>query len=427
MISLVKLTRWGLLAIVAIMPFHAFITIWAGNIFGHQMLFQAWKELLIALISLFVLIAIFKDPKVRSRLKNPIIYLIATYIGLSVLITLIAKPSILPALIGLKTNIAMLLVFVASYLVTNIRFKHIAIKVFIIASALVIGFGLLQAYILPKDFLSNFGYGPDTLAPFFTVDPAIEAVRILSTLGGPNQLGAFLILPISIATTMMFKKFSWWQPFYVFLGSLVVWHTYSRSAWLGLGLALGVTFLLNLPRKYRLPLLLVGTMIAAILLNCLVSSSTTSSKLQYYVFHHTIENVGLIGSTDQHRIATENAISHVKEHPLGEGLGTAGPASFYSDSPLIPESWYLQLGVEVGVIGMLLFVGIQILLAFQLWKVNKEVLIAPALIGALAGVGTVNFFLHGWADSSTALTFWLIAGATLGAGLFSKNAIKAKQ
>lgn len=424
MIASFRIIRWGLLLLVALMPFHAFLSIWAGDVFGAQMVFQAWKELVIGIITLLILIVVAKDSGVRAKLKQPLIYLIGAYMGLSFLITLIASPPILPALVGFKTNIAMLLVFIAAYLVSGLNFKLRLVKAFMISSAVVIGFGLLQAYLLPKDFLSSFGYGPDTLAPYFMVDPAINAVRILSTLGGPNQLGAFLILPISLAVALMFKKFSWWQPLFIASGSLVVWHTYSRSAWLGLGIAVGITILLNLPRRLRLPLLLLATIFAAIILNLLITSSTTSSRLQYYVFHHTIENVGLIGSTDQHRIATDNAFAKIQSHPWGEGLGTAGPASFYSSSPFIPESWYLQLGIEVGVLGMILFITIQIVLALQLWRVKDNIGIAPALIGALAGVGTVNFFLHGWADSSTALTFWTIAGASLGAGLYAKNSKK---
>mgnify|MGYP000894787201 FL=1 len=420
MISSLKLVRWGLLAIVAIMPFHALLTIWAGDIFGYQMLFQAWKEIVIAIITAILLVAIVRKPDLRTRLKNPLIYLIGAYMLLSIVITLITSPPLLPALVGFKTNIAMLMVFVAAYLVSTMKFKHNAVKTFMVASSVVIGFGLLQAYLLPKDFLSNFGYGPETLAPFTLVDPAIEAIRISSTIGGANQLGAFLILPICLAMGFMFKNFRWWQPFFIASGLIVVWNTYSRSALIGALVGLLITAILSLKKNLRLPLLLAAVISAAVLIE-LVIYLAPKGDLEYYVFHQSIENTNGKGSTDLHQVALQQSIEKIQSHPWGEGLGTAGPSSFYSDKVFVPESWYLQLGVEVGVIGMLLFIAIQIMLALQLWKVNSKIIIAPALIGAMVGVGTVNFFLHGWADSSTALTFWTIAGASLGAGLYAKN------
>lgn len=421
MISSMKFVRIGLLALVAIMPFHAFITIWAGSIFGYQLLFQAWKEALIGGISLVLLWILYKKPELRERLKNPLVYLVGLYIGISLIVTAVTNPPFLPMLVGFKTNIAMLIVFIAAYLVASLKFKHQIVKTFLVASAVVIGFGLLQAYLLPKDFLAHFGYGADTLAPYTLVDPAINAIRISSTLGGANQLGAFLILPICISVVLMFKNFRWWQPLFLGAGSLVVWNTYSRSALLGLLVGLFITLILCIRKNLRLPLLLVGVVIAAIGIEAAILSSPKNDDLQYYIFHQSIENSNGEGSSDLHQIALSKSIEKIKSHPWGEGLGSAGPASFYSEEVFIPESWYLQLGIEVGVIGMIVFIIVQIVMSLQLWKVNKRIIIAPALIGAIAGVGTVNFFLHGWADSSTALTFWTIAGASLGAGLYGRG------
>lgn len=422
----VQISRYGLMALMALMPLHAFLAIWAGSVFGNQMIWQAWKEAVIAIVGLFVLAHLFKNPEKLQLLKRPIIYISLAYIALSIFITLIVQPPLLSALIGFKTNLAMVLVFLAAVVVSDTRFKNQVLKILMMSSGAVIVFGLIQAYVLPIDFLTKFGYGSSTIKPYYMVDPAIEAVRIVSTLGGPNQLGAFLILPICIAISLMLRGFSWLKLAFVMAGSVVVFNTYSRSAWLGLIIAVGITLLLHIPRKFRMPSLLAGTIMATILIELVVINSSSSSQLQYYIFHQSIIETGHLGPTGERMAAIENGIQAVQQQPWGMGLGTAGPASFYSDQPMITENWYLQLGIEVGLVGLALFIALQIMLAIKLMRHNQQLLIAPAMVGAMAGIAVINLFLHGWADSSTALTYWILAGACLGVVFSAKKPRSAK-
>ncbi len=176
-----RLLQWGLILIVAAMPFHAFFSVWAGHLLGHQSLWQSWKDVLIALMAAGSLLILWQDPKLIQRFKNTVVLSIAGFIMFALLVTVIKAPGFGAAIFGLKIDIEFFVLFFIAWLVTDRALKLLLIKALLISTAAVIGFGLLQIFILPQDFLTHFGYGHDTIAPYLTVDPTFHTVRILST------------------------------------------------------------------------------------------------------------------------------------------------------------------------------------------------------------------------------------------------------
>ncbi len=104
----------------------------------------------------------------------------------------------------------------------------------------VIVFGVLQVIVLPKDFLSLFGYGPQTIQPYLTVDNNEAYIRINSTLRGPNPLGLYVVVMTAFVGALLYsyhKKRAVYSPILsaVVAGAcvlLVLFHTYSRSAYI---------------------------------------------------------------------------------------------------------------------------------------------------------------------------------------------------
>lgn len=87
------------------------------------------------------------------------------------------------------------------------------------------------------------------------------------------------------------------------------------------------------------------------------------SGLFYLRYEGTIDQIILrSGSSKGHFDRAMTGLKRFQEHPMGQGLGTAGPAYRYvvklADSPIyggdlkhtedyyIPESWYIQQLVE---------------------------------------------------------------------------------
>jgi len=417
--------RWvqiGLVILVAVMPFHAFLSVWLGHLTGHEAIWQSWKELLLLVLAGFSVEVVRREPARLLRWRNPLVYATMAFVIIGLVVSLVHRGSLTSTAFGLKTDAEFLLAMLLGLLVADARLVERLRPVAIISSGLVIGFGLLQIYLLPINWLSHFGYGASTIEPFLRVDPAIPAIRVLSTLGGPNQLGSFLIVPLCLVGWALLTKPRWWQPIYLAGGLIVLWHTYSRSALLGAAVAVVVLLVLRVRRSWRLPLLLIAVILAAVAIQATTIGVSRDKTLQYYVFHETLQDTGIAASTDEHSLATKHGLQVVEHHPLGLGLGSAGPASFHSANPLIPENYYLQIAIETGVIGLVGFLMVELLLGWQLAQIGLDrhgpsrALAAP-LLAALVGVSIVNFFLQGWADSSTALIFWSLAGATVGAQL----------
>lgn len=409
--------RRGLLALVAIMPFHAFLSVWAGHLFGHQAIWQSWKEvLLIVLAALAGLIAV-REPGRLRRLRNPAVYAAAGFVAVGLVVSLAAHAELKGAVFGLKTDAEFLLAMVLAWLVADRPFAGMVRRIIIVTCGAVIAFGVLQIYVLPADWLVHFGYGPQTIQPYLRVDPAIQAVRIVSTLGGPNQLGSFLLVPLCLVGWGLLRRPRVWQAIYLAAGIVVLWHTYARSAWLGAAVAAFVLIIARLPRRWRLRVVLLAMVVAAIGIQLLAAAATRNGHLQYYVLHETSHSTGVAASTDEHSAASRAGLRIAEHHLGGEGFGTAGPASFHSNHPFIPENNYLQLAIETGVAGLLLFMVVQVSTGWQLARRTVPHQLGVPLVSALIGIGTVNFFLQGWADSSTALVFWTAAGAALGAAV----------
>lgn len=414
MTRLTRLVQAGLVAIVLLMPFHAFLSVWAGSVLGHQTLIQGWKEVLaIILVSLSTAIII-KNPKVLLRINNPLFFAIGAFIIISLVVTLIARPNLTAAVFGIKTDIEFLALFSVAYLVSSKVFVTRLAKIILVTGAITAGIGILLSFVLAPDFLKIFGYGPDTILPYRLIGPESFGIRTPSTLGGPNQFGAFLILPLCISVALMVRRWRWWQvPLTLTLvGGIAA--SYSRSAWLGAAIGVLVV-LLALVKSKRV---LLAHVMALVVLGSSVAyfsfSTIKNSDLSFYLLHESSIAEFSSNSTAQHEAAFSVALSSLVEHPWGSGLGSSGPASFHGGLANIPENYYLQLAMETGIIGLIAFLGVIVILGRQLYLDRNKSFIALALFGGLIGLSAENLFLHGWADTSTAFVFWILAGAYVG-------------
>ncbi|HEX7259316.1 MAG TPA: hypothetical protein VF272_00065, partial [Candidatus Saccharimonadia bacterium] len=208
----------GLLILIGLMPFHAFFSIWLGHLFGSQVLWQSWKEILLLCLASAAALMLYRQPSRIKRLRTSFNYIFVAFIAVALAITVLHGPSPTVALFGIKTDIEFLLAFLLAQLVADTRFLGQAAKTLIISSGAVIGFGLLQIFLLPKDWLAQFGYNAGTIQPYLPLDPAIDAVRIVATLGGPNQLGSFLILPHCLVVWRLLQNPRWWHALYIIVG-----------------------------------------------------------------------------------------------------------------------------------------------------------------------------------------------------------------
>jgi hypothetical protein len=154
-----------------------------------------------------------------------------------------------------------------------------------------------------------------------------------------------------------------------------------------------------------------------------------------------IRNASLLGHLEK----PLQAIDLIRRHPLGMGLGTAGPASnalsdtcvflpqgsdynwarsiqnlcvFVGgtrrhpagrtcDCPVLTENWYLQLGVELGVFGLAFSLLLAIIVLRRFFTVAFR---DPKMFVLLTffGISVAGLFLHSFEDSAVAYTVWML-------------------
>ena len=59
--------QWGLVAVVGLMSIHAFLSVWLGSLIGHQSIIQAWKEVLLLILSGATVALVLGEPARRSH------------------------------------------------------------------------------------------------------------------------------------------------------------------------------------------------------------------------------------------------------------------------------------------------------------------------------------------------------------------------
>ena len=418
----VRIIIFGWLALMVLLPFHAFISTWGGTTIGPLGVWKSWKDVLLSGLVLLVILQAFLDPVMfKNFWSSWITKLIVAYGVWHVLIAILVGNQRDALVFGLTINLRIVSMFLiggvfAYYVKPNREFLT---KLILLPASVVVGFGLLQIFLLPYDFLTHFGYKAGvTIAPFNTIDQQIDQLRIMSTLRGPNPLGAYLILPMLVAVSSLQnavgRKSKLLIAFCLLLPAIIVLYgSHSRSAWLGFVISAGVYLMVKLSTKWRLILVsagLVGLVVGSLGLYQL----RDTSFVQNVILHDNPEVGPEQTSNSDHTLAIKNALTDIKEELItGCAPGCAGPASFYDpDGTKLAENYYLQVAQEVGVIGLGLFIAINVLVAWELYKKRQDHL-ALVLLASFVGLSTANLLLHVWADDTLAYVWWGLAGAVL--------------
>jgi hypothetical protein len=430
-ISASKLEK-GLAYIIALVlllvPFHAFFTAWAASRFGHFDLIRIWKELLIVILGLGAVWLLYKDQTLARKIfKNRLVQIVLIYIILQIVLGLLAlsadRVNLNALLYGWIINIRFLALFLVALIVAaKVPLAKQWHKLLFWPAAIAVGFGLVQQLFLPPDFLLHFGYGPDTLLPYQAVDLKTAYIRLQSTLRGPNPFGVYLILIITAALAVaVTQKPRVKQALLLASSTLALYFTYSRSAWIGTFLSAVLLlwlFVKSPAKKKALLMISVGFVALAISLVILLRNNDHVQN----IFFHTDEHSTSSASSNFDRAGSiKNGFKDILYEPVGAGPGTAGPASLRNDQGArIAENYFLQIGQEAGVIGVLLFLTINAYVAAYLFRQNNDTL-SLVLASSFVGISVANLLSHAWADDTISLIWWGLAGIALAPAILNKK------
>jgi hypothetical protein len=412
-------------AILVLMPFHAFLTVWAASFVGQYVALRLWKEGLLVLLVLGLCYLIIYEPKIRRLLAHDLLVrLVCLYIAVLIIAgvigLLVSTVTARAFAQGLLLDSRFLVFFVVVWVVTQYDdvIARAWKRLLLLPAAVVVGLATLQYSLLPIDFLRHFGYGPDTIPAVSTIDQKDAYQRVQSTLRGANPLGAYLVIILSAlgAIIIKVKRLGYrWALFFI-LSSLALVFTFSRSAWLGVlaSMAWLVWTVATSPRARKI--LLIAGAVATIVFAATLYMLRDNDRFQN-VFFHTDEKSQSSESSNYGRLnALQDGVADLVTEPWGGGTGTAGPASAYNDaddsSARIAENYYLQIGQEVGVVGLGLFVAINVVVVRRLWQ-RRQSMLPQVLLASFVGIFVVNLVSHGWTDDTLAYVWWGLAGAAI--------------
>ena len=431
------------LVLIAFLPFHALlVTLGTKLIEGpnHAPMeaLAIWKEGVLGVLLVIAVVEIVSGQRTANSEQRTAFTIDAIDVLILALfaIALALFASGLPAslhdfLLGFRYDFVPLVALVVFRRVPwTDRFLSTAYKVLFWDGVIVAAYGLITIA-LPMSFFTRLGYSdlhsiylPDAPVAAFQQIGGIALRRLQSTMSGPNQLGLWLLLPLTIA---LLRKA---RPAFMLI-AVVLFATVSRDAVLAMGVIVAaILWKRTTHRKFF-------RMVAAALAIAFVIA-LAGIRFAPSIFLRP-------GSTIDHIARPLESLRLIVLHPLGMGLSAAGPASNHlhetcvflrkgddpswasdrpelcvfvggkqvqpvdheCDCPVLPENWYVQIGVELGVAGLILYL---LLIGAILRKLTKGT--AVVFLVFLA-VSVAALFLHAWEDAALAYTLWMLVAVTL--------------
>ena len=358
-------------------------------------------------LSLFLKVAINKNFKLKYFKTNAGVLVFALVIGICAVTSISLEES---------RNIALLMIaFVLSYFVVintienKKQFKFI-LYVFSIAAVITAFYGLYQ-----------YMFG-DLYSQAWLDKEMFEDIkmRVYSTFENPNVYGEYLILAIPIIVGLLwtekgiFKKLFWLGSLGVTMLALAL--TFSRGCWLGIILAIGLLaimidrrfILLGIVALLFLPFVLPESIINRFLSIGNMGDSSTSYRV--YIWMGTLAmladywfsgiGLGITSFNTIYPIYSYNNISAPHSHNL-----------------------YLQLVVEFGIVGLIVFLG----MLYNFYKetiisiCKKKNILTSSLIAGVSGFMLQSMFDHTWYNYRVVLIFWIIIAFGLVSTKVSKS------
>jgi hypothetical protein len=446
------------LILIGLLPFHAFlVTVGTRVLRGPDQapwgLLAAWKEGVLALILLIALAEIIRNARASLLRPDRIDAIILTLVALGLLVSARLFPADLKAVVyGFRYDFVPLLAFmVLRRTEWSDAFRRRCMFVLTGAGVLAAAYGVIS-FLLPASFFHALGYSdqhslylPNHPIAAFQQISGSALRRIQSVMSGPNQLGLWLLLPWSFVLVTFLGVGEHVPPRLkprlvpvLVLLALAIFLTFSRSAWVAL-------FLLSLVGLRRF---LPGGAFRSLLMGLgglCVLGAVTVSLWDPAVFFRLSSNRG-------HLERPLQALHMMQSFPLGLGLGSAGPATNHlreacvfllpgddpswaksspnlcvfvgkaqvqpagraCNCPFLPENWYLQIGVETGVLGLLLYLWLTGALlraasmGSRLAQTYQKRRHALAVYLAFLGIAVAALFLHAWEDSAVAYTVFIL-------------------
>ncbi len=427
--TFVRLLAFAVASIVVLLPFHAFLTVWASQAVGHYTLLRLWKEVVLVVLMGSVGYLLLRYPWLRRRFLAPVfLWPLTLFILVQVLwggAAYIMHGVTLKAFgYGLISNTRYMLFFMVAWTVAAVapQLRQRWCKLAFWPLAVVVLAGLLQYFVLPYDVMRHFGYSSATIFPYEDINSNLHYLRIMSTLRGANPLGVYMAVLLSLLLAV--RKFrAWWWYGLLAAGTAVLILTFSRGAWVGFVCGVCVVVAAHVPfSKWRWRLA-VSTGVVILVAIGAVRFLHHNTTFQNIFLHTQTDSMVVTTSNQGHASALQQGLHDVAARPEGRGTGTAGPASVYNTghAARIAENYFIQIAQETGWIGLALFFAVNVIVFGRLWGGRQDAL-SLGLGAGLIAASVASLFSHVWSDDTLAYVWWGLAGIALAPAILQTKA-----
>ncbi len=402
-------------AVLVLAPFYAFLSVWFSSFLGHYTLLRLVPESILLVLAIWAVVRLSRSSVLRTQTIGSILgKLVLAYLVIAVLMSLYG---------WWQDNASIKALFYGLLLITRPVIWFAVVWVFAIDSAwlkshwqklvawpllLVASFAIVQFLVLPSNFLSHFGYEAGaTIVPAQTINQDTDTIRAQSTLRGPNPLGAYLAIGIGLVLVMAIPRIR--KMILVIASLLALLVSFSRSAWLGMFAIAAVTAVLLLSKRQLKRTFIIGV-VALLAFTGVMYSLRNNDGLQNLIYHSNENSTATETSNQAHADALSSSLDDIASEPLGRGPGTAGPASVYNlrDTSRNSESYFLNIGQELGWLGLGVFLAFLIQLGRVLYKGTSR--LSRGILATLLGLGAINMLSYAWADPTLVYFWWGLAG-----------------
>lgn len=345
-------------------------------LFPNILILAVWKEIIIFYLLIITIILEYLDGfEQLKKIKSLIVMLI---FGIIAFMYFCLAPNKIAAIDILRIYFQPIFLY---YAIRKIRWKKNelinVLKVFIFESFIISFYGLFQSLVLGADFLIDLGYPiqeSGKLSNSFYLSFITSFQRCAGTFVSPNVYAIYATL--SIVALIFYRKYFNHIMYMFFLLIIILGFicTFSRSALLGLLLCAGCYFIIykeelkeiisikNLCRFLLLIIFAFGIMFLCLEVNVL------GIAFDYLKNSLTLQDSSAVG----HISSWESSIEICMNNFWGNGLGRNGQKAIkYFEVTYTTESSFFLLWYEFGFFGMLSYISIFVIAAYEDWKVKN--------------------------------------------------------
>ena len=433
-LAIVALRRpWvGLVLLLGILPVNGALTQVLPNLLSlsdrGQLALAAWHDALVAGIALAALSALLRA---RNRALSAVEWLIAAILAVGAVYVAVSpvtftafyvyrvlyEPPVLLAAITVLARTSGLPGWVPSR----------AALALIASSALSALFAWPQVYLLGFSYLQRFYTAPGGQIHHSYLAHGLNQPRAIGLLTSPNEFGAALAIAIAllIAPGLLAMR-DWVRAWLLAILAMALLISFSRSGWLATLIAVGIVLWLSRAQLASLAEIRAGINRPRTLLR--VGAPVLASVVLTIAVFTTSGAAALIGATATGNDPSAGNRPHsvraglmvVLDHPLGLGLGTAGPKAARFDEQqgrprILTETWYILYAIQVGVIGFGLLAVTVVTILRHLWR-DRLRPISRVAFGIAFGLGVGAVFIPVLEDPTVFTPLWAITGLALAAG-----------